>query len=395
MPERGTQVANCAVRVGNQLWRRAIVTVVMLMCSAVKPAGQPLEVAAPTVLFDARRGACGAWVGPFLRECGYHVKTHSVPLSRTTLAEVDVVVLNVGMSATRYTADEVAVMREFFEKGGGILIGGQAWSFVQYGKGTEADYPVNRLTAFTGIHVAEAYARKATVFEEHSVKEGVGELPWGKGLSSSLKLERPAEPLARDAKGRVVMAVADAEGKAIHIGHEWLHESTRRGDRNVETFLRNVMHWLAPVAPLTDDSIRSQLAKRGTLAWAVPDPEDANTVWASLDGTLLQVNRFGGELTAFSQVFGERLSATAIAFADRLVWVGTKRGLVTRDPVRRTWTRHATNGDYEMLHAEVVSLELCGEPRQLVVRVKTGSESPRFTYDLTKRRWIKALNREP
>ena len=357
------------------------------MWAGIASAAQPLRVTTPLVLMDARRGPCDSWLVAFLKETGYQVRTRSSPLDQRALARVSVLAMAVGMNTTRYTEAEVEAIREFFEKGGGLLISGQSWSFVEYSKGRERDYPINRLTPFTGIHVSQTYGWNPNTFAEHPVTKGVKKLSWGKGVSSVLKVQKPAVPLARDARGYVVMAAAEAKGKAAHIGHEWLHKRDWRRETDAETFLRNVMHWLAPITSLTDDDLRSQLSKRGAVGWIVSDPQNNNTVWAALDGTLLLVNRLSGEIQEFPQILGEPAVATAIGFADELVWVGTKKGLVTYDPRLRTWTRYAANADYRLLDVEIVSIDTRDATRQLVVEVQTRGRVKSFTYDLEKKRW--------
>jgi len=338
---------------------------------------------------DARRGPRDSWLVGFLKESGYRVRTRSTPLDGRALANVNVLAMEVGMNTTQYAEAEVEAIREFFEKGGGLLMSGQSWAFVQYRKGGVDDYPVNRLTPFTGIHVRQTYGWNPHTFAEHPVTKGVKKLSWGKAVSSVLKLQKPAVPLARDARGYVVMAAAEAKGKAAHIGHEWLHKRDWRDQTDVETFLRNVMHWLAPIASLTDDDLRSQLSKRGAVGWVTPDPQNTNTVWAALDGTLLLVNRLSGEVQEFPQILGEPAVATAIGFADEIVWVGTKKGLVTYDPRVRTWTRYAVNADYRLLDVEIVGIDAHSDAGQLVVRVRTRQGVRSFTYGLASKRWAK------
>ena len=98
-------------------------------------ASASLQVDLPTILVDKRRGGCRSGFVGFFKRCGYRILTTSRELDEATLRKIDIIVLSVGLHGSPYTEAELGETEKFHRRGGSVLILGQGWSFVHYGKG--------------------------------------------------------------------------------------------------------------------------------------------------------------------------------------------------------------------------------------------------------------------
>ena len=357
----------------------------LVPCREVAPAS--LQVDLPTLLVDKRRGGCQSVLVRFFKDCGYRVVTTSRELDEGILREIDAIVLDVGLHATPYTEAELKGIEKFHHGGGSILILGQGWAFVHYGKGSEAQYPPNMLKGLTGIHVTQQYAGSPARIVDHAVTKGLDRISYGQGVASVLKLSGRARAIASDKAGNVVMAASEGKGKTIHVGHVPYRDLGPLPTTDVPKLLRNALHWLAPPVTLTDEEIRSQLSQMGDLAWLRAEPEKPHIRWVSLDGVLVRIDRTNGEYEKLTEILGQRANVTSLAFAAGLMWVGTMKGLVAYDSHTRSWSRYAINADYDLMDAEVRRIEGRENPARLTVQVITADGERTFTYNLASKRW--------
>ncbi|MFC1672411.1 hypothetical protein ACFL01_04680 [Planctomycetota bacterium] len=381
------------MRLTQRIFTGRILLAAVAVCALSARAGTSgdqtsLKIQRPTVLIDGKRGACHPRLVKFLQDSGYEVMSSSVHITPAVLENVAVIVMEVKMATAPYAEKETRAIEAFFKGGGSILISGQGWAFVHYGRGSEDEYPVNMLSGITGIYVTTKYGGSPEKLVDHPVMKGVKKVSYGHGVASVLRLNPPAKALAFDASGNAIMAAAEAKGKIVHIGHEWGYSPRFFQNTDIGMFLRNVMQWLAPVSQPTVEQIKSQLAERGEVAWLKKEPGSDHVLWGSLDKTLIRVNVLTGGVEEFPKIMGDRAEVTSIAFAGGIVWVGTRKGLVAYHPKRLYWSRYTADADGD-IYAEIVRLEVMGKPERLVVRVKTADGEKSFTYDVAKKIWAK------
>jgi len=341
----------------------------------------------PTLLVDKRRGGCPSAFVSFFKHYGYRVVTTSRELDEAILREMDITVLCTGLHGSPYTEAELKEIEKFHYRGGSILILGQGWSFVHYGKGSEQQYPPNMLAGLTGIHVTQQYAGSPERLVDHAVTKGVKRISYGTGVASVLKLSGRASAVGFDKAGKVVMAASEARGRTVHVGCVSHRDLGPVPTTDVPKLLRNALHWLAPPVTLTDEEIRSQLSQMGALAWLRGEPGGPHILWGSLDGVLVRIERANGEYEKFTEILGQRATVTSLAFEAGLMWVGTMKGLVAYDSHTRSWSRYAINADYGLMDAEVRRIEGRENPARLIVHAIAAGGERAFTYNVASKRW--------
>jgi hypothetical protein len=156
------------------------------------------------------------------------------------LGGVDVLVVN-HHPTRRFSPSEIESVVHFVSRGGGLLCGGQAWSWVhsQYGNKPVEAYPLNELGARIGFWVSER--------DVHAPAQGVGPLGAGVPLRhlsgwapSELELRSPqSQVLVRDARFRVIAGAVEHErGRAAVLAHDAF------ANENPELLAR-LLRWLA------------------------------------------------------------------------------------------------------------------------------------------------------
>jgi len=359
------------------LWLVSVVALVVT--AAFEASGDDSEfplVKQPKVMIDVRRGMCAEPFVRFLKTRGYTLLAHKGIVTAESLADVDVLLMEVGLQTTKYSDDEVAAIEAYFRRGGVIVMSGNGWAFVHYGKGPSREYPPNRFTPFTGIFVKAEYAWGAERMTDHPIGEGVKRFDYANAATSPLKLSGEAKPLAYDHHNRVVMAVTETEGKAVYLGHEWVYREAAWKTSDVERLLSNLVDWAAPpVVAATPENIPELLAKRGDVKWLQTDPVDKNILWSLLNDTIVKITVSTAVCQRIDLGIEGDAKATCATCAGGTVWVGTRSGLWTFRRQTRSWQAVPLNGDYELLEAEILAIQPApsGEGR-LTIRYRSGGK---------------------
>nr|XP_020753219.1 TRPM8 channel-associated factor 2 [Odocoileus virginianus texanus] len=164
-----------------------------------------------------------------------------------------------------YNDTMAAELIQFVKRGGGLLIGGQAWYWAsQHGSDKVLSrFPGNQVTSVAGVYFTDTYGDKGCFKvskkvpkiplhvrcgedlrqDQQQLLEGISELDIGtKGLPSQLLVHGAlAFPLGLDASLRCFLAAARyGQGRVVLAAHEGILSAPSMG-----TFLLNAVRWLA------------------------------------------------------------------------------------------------------------------------------------------------------
>lgn len=139
----------------------------------------------------------------------------------------------------------------------------------------------------------------------------------------------------------------------------------------------------APVAKmLSDDELKELLGPSGKLLWLKTDPFAPHLRWASLEKKFVSIadvkRGFIGSFSDAMEVLSDSpLTASAIAFTEQTVWVGTDHGLFVLQRKQQTWNGYAVGGKF----VDVAVKDLRVEKNSVVVDIER--EGRRERYGLT------------
>jgi subtilisin family serine protease len=93
-----------------------------------------------------------------LRQIGYTVILHAGSVDENLLSDAGVVFI--GIAWRSFTDAEIDALRDFLQQGGGLLLQGLGWSWLQYHPGTTLDdYPMNKIGAIAGVRWLDGIIR--------------------------------------------------------------------------------------------------------------------------------------------------------------------------------------------------------------------------------------------
>jgi hypothetical protein len=140
--------------------------------------------------------------------------------------------------------------------------------------------------------------------------------------------------------------------------------------------------------PVTTKDIERRLAKHGRVLWVQPDAYDEQQRWAAVAGRFVfHVDSQTGHTVDCSKALALQgrsgLTATAIAFTSRTVWVGTDHGLFAYERWAKSWNAYSVGGRH--LDVQIESLTATG--KALHVTARAGGKERNWRFDLRERRW--------
>jgi len=147
----------------------------------------------------------------------------------------------------------------------------------------------------------------------------------------------------------------------------------------------------APVAKmLSDDELKELLGQSRKLLWLKADPFAPDLRWASLEKkfvSVADVNRgFIGSFSDAMEVLSDNpLTASAIAFTEQTVWVGTDHGLFVLQRKQQTWNGYAIGGKF----VDIAVKELRVEKNSVVVDIEREGRRERYGLNPATGEWKK------
>ncbi|MFH0953889.1 MAG: protein kinase [Verrucomicrobiota bacterium] len=183
----------------------------------------------------------GGFMEPFvelMRGDGHTVVIREEPFSRESLKGVQVVALGEYFDA--YSEAEIAALVDFVERGGGLLVAEQAWSYSmkEYNNKPNLTLPANMLGYELGFVIREQ-AGGVPVDLRTELLSGITAVDLGNGIPSFIIYDaRVGEPLMLDSSGRAIgVRLAVGKGKVVVLGHAFIHRANEKLIRRIITYL--------------------------------------------------------------------------------------------------------------------------------------------------------------
>ena len=203
-------------------------------------------------------------------------------LTKERLFSCDILVISSPTKA--YSEEEIYNIKQFVEKGGGLLLMGNGWSWVGYEHKPIEDFPFNQISREFGVTINDDaivdptnyYPESPggpifTNFAAHPVTEGLKEvysmiscslsitgdaIPVVMGDEDSYSGYAPSKPYKVGDYPPVAAALEYGTGKVVFLGHDCFISDENLDGYDNRKFGMNIFNWLsiAAVSPIDKDS---------------------------------------------------------------------------------------------------------------------------------------------
>ena len=204
------------------------------------------------VLWDLHHGILEGWepetgysdLMAQLEEEGYHVSTTSSGIEAVNLYSYDVLVISVGTSwDSTYGVSEVELIRDFVERGGGLLVLGDHPRCPNYIRPVAMDYGF--ITAIDESYEGDVYI---TNFTDHPIFRGCSSLYFR--VAGSIAYSPGATLVAWDFRRYGVVGVGSpGQGRVVVTGDCDFCRQYYIDERSNKRFAQNLFDWLSKKMP--------------------------------------------------------------------------------------------------------------------------------------------------
>jgi hypothetical protein len=202
-----------------------------------------------------------------LKKSGFEFETATGPFTAEQLASYDILMIDLAWyhdQTEEFTDEELALVREYIDRGGSAFLTGIGWVWVQYGHRPIEEYPLNIIAEEYGIWFAEDYVcnvkdNASPVFYapfmnmEHPITRNVRRIAHPGAVPSSLIVEPPSVPIVWgddnttgfwNNKNPIVLAAASVEeSRIVCLQHGGYVQSLLDEYDNLR-LLENILVWL-------------------------------------------------------------------------------------------------------------------------------------------------------
>ena len=184
----------------------------------------------------------------YLEPDGYDTTHSHETLCASTLNAVDVLVVEQATTALAFDAEQINVVMEFVQSGGGLLLVGKKWAWQPSPLfPSVTTYPINDMAAEFGCAFEDGYGATPCLVGAHEVTQGVTGFDTRGCTPGLLAVDANSTVIIADASGNPVVVVKEVGSGRIAISAEDCFVSSPfTGEPLINVrFVENLFRWLS------------------------------------------------------------------------------------------------------------------------------------------------------